>query len=466
MFRFHSGRTGQLIAQHVPAAPNVGAVVLGDAGDIDGDGRDDFAFHVRETTSSFAVRVVSPWAGQLHSFAVAQGTAGLNYIVRLDDLNSDGKGEFGLGDSAATVAGIASAGRLDVRDGRTGVILRTEAGTSALQYYAVKGVGDLDADGVLDYIAKAGGSTFHAISAATGAMLFSFAMPAAPHPFAPVGDVDGDGRADFACMTMQIPVQAFFVYGLEIRSGANGAVMWSAGSTTQAPGIESATGSAGDVDGDGHGDFVVQSSYTLAAPSSVISGRTFTPLVEFPVAAGRAVASPGDADGDGVPDLWFLTAASHPSQIVSGLAAGVTMSGTACMDSTGLRPTIGVGIGARLGQTLSLNLSNGHPNALVAMLGVGFSNTNWNSLSLPVDLGSLGHPGLAGCLWSVAADTTFAPATVVLPAGRRAARHAVAVPNDPLLLGVDLFWQWLVLEAGPLGAHGAVSRAARTRVVP
>ena len=61
VFRFHSGRTGQLIAQHVPAAPNIGAVVLGDAGDVDGDGRDDFAFHVRETWSSFAVRVVSPW---------------------------------------------------------------------------------------------------------------------------------------------------------------------------------------------------------------------------------------------------------------------------------------------------------------------------------------------------------------------------------------------------------------------
>lgn len=64
VFRLHSGRTGLLLAQHVPALPNVGAVPLDEVGDVDGDGRDDFAFHVRRTNSSYEVRIVSPFWGR------------------------------------------------------------------------------------------------------------------------------------------------------------------------------------------------------------------------------------------------------------------------------------------------------------------------------------------------------------------------------------------------------------------
>ena len=465
VYNIHSGRTGALLVQYTPVAPSLQSVLLGDVGDVDGDGRDDLAFRVRTspTSATYQVRVISPYSGvQLHAVPVLDPPAVATvYTLRLSDLNGDGKAEFAIGCFAATVMGVSAAGRLDVHDGATGSILRTESGTVALQYYAASGVGDLDGDGKLDYVVV-GNTSCTAKSSVSGLPLYSFPCTGSSSVVS-VGDVNADGRDDYARNYTIVPSKAFDVHGFEIRSGMNGATLWSASSSPSAPGYESAGGGA-DFDGDGYCDFVVSGAVSTAV-STVISGRTFTPLLAFASSQGYAGSSPGDADGDGVPDLWFSPGSGYPTQIVSGLVPGEAVFGQSCPDTTGERPVIGVTGGARIGTTMLLNMSNGNPTTQVAVLGSGYSNTSWNGAPLPIDLGTLGYAGLAGCFWSVGAQQQLQPPMVALAGARKASRYGVGVPLNPLLLGLDVFWQWGVFEWSPRGPIGAVTRGVRTRVV-
>lgn len=245
-------------------------------------------------------------------------------------------------------------------------------------------------------------------------------------------------------------------------------MLWSHGFQFSSPfGYSSVNGTAGDIDGDGCGDFVLAGmSYTVGIVGAVLSGRDFSVLLEHTGSQGYLRASSGDVNGDGVPDLMNWPGWGTPAvtmRVVSGLAPGVATVGQACPDSLGVQPVIGVGVGARLTRTMTINLSRAHPNAALAVVALGFSDTVWNGVPLPIDLGSF---GCNGCQWFVAVETHLA-VPMTGPAGRRRrATHEVAVPYDPPLLGIDVFSQWAIFEAGAVGCAGSVTRAMRTRVIP
>ncbi|MCB9896469.1 MAG: FG-GAP repeat protein [Planctomycetes bacterium] len=135
---------------------------------------------------------------------------------------------------------------------------------------------------------------------------FGFAVTA-------LGDVDGDGVPDMAagCLASWPPPPQHPGY-VDVRSGADGALLfhWSGHALQDRYG--SALASVGDVDGDGTCDVLIGAPDPTQATHGLVelrSGRTGTVLVRHVGLAGDQflgadVAAAGDRDDDGVPDLF------------------------------------------------------------------------------------------------------------------------------------------------------------------
>jgi hypothetical protein len=344
---------------------------------------------------------------------------------------------------------------MDVVDGVTGAVVRSDLGSVTGDHLGRHRVlGDMDGDGVRDYLLiSAAGSWFR--SGQTGQTLFT--MPTyMPWDYWDVGDLDGDGRDDFAERAPSGGHGAQGVAG-RVASGLNGATMLSFYFSFVTWTGYSSVGSCGDLDGDGYGDLTMfGGDHNL-----VRSGRTQATLLRYDHAAGSLGGSAGDFDGDGFQDVWV----SRPSalQIHSGRPPGVTPSGSGCPDATGVVPRLGISIGPRLGKQMRVNLSAASANCAAAVLALGFSDQQWSGMPLPADLGFLGLPG---CVWRVAGDTLPLVATSGPAGDSRNASYPLDVPSNPGLLGLVLFAQWIVFDTSPGALTGSVTKAVRLQVVP
>lgn len=138
-------------------------------------------------------------------------------------------------------------------------------------------------------------------------------------------------------------------------------------------------------------------------------------------------------------------AVCHTGTPAPGTTATFTYFGTGCVGSSGAVP-LHTAIGTpRLGTTLTLEVSQALPNA-AATLFVGWSNTSWNGVTLPL---SLTGQGAFGCSILVSADFTF-PATADA-SGK--ASILMPVPNYLSLAGVHFYTQFNVSDPtlNPMG---------------
>jgi FG-GAP-like repeat len=452
--RLYSTGSGALIGTYAYASSSYGPDfrVLGD---VNGDGRDDLAVLTTASGAVVAQILASPTGAVLFTLPIPYAYEG--YFVGLDDLNGDGRAEFAIGDPFAAVGGVADLGRLDIHDGATATIWRTHVGTvPAALFGKVYPLGDLDGDGVRDY-SLGGWSTIPiAHSGATGTALYALHAYASSGVWS-VGDLDADGCDEWK-------VVAPYGHGAQsagdaIFSGATG--QWMQGFTYWFGGTGMAgAGPLGDLDADGHDDLVLWADLGAGAHSRMLSGRNWSVIgTHTPASIG---GSPGDVDGDGCRDLWS-SVQNHSRQVISGVRPGVSMIGSGCPDSTGVVPRIGVGLGAKLGGTMTVNLSDANPGLGGALLVLGHGNTAWGGVPLPLDLGVIGMPG---CIWHVEGATQLLVTTVGSSAGRRRASYTIVVPASPQLVGLAAFGQWLVLDPPGAGSFGAVTRAVRFQVVP
>ncbi|MGE3172203.1 MAG: hypothetical protein AB7O97_06205 [Planctomycetota bacterium] len=107
------------------------------------------------------------------------------------------------------------------------------------------------------------------------------------------------------------------------------------------------------------------------------------------------------------------------------------------------------------GQTLTVDIENG-PAFFPALGILGFSDTVWLGLPLPIDLGIVGAPN---CTNFTSADQFFFLALD----GSGSGSWSLSIPADPFFLGVTFFQQGAILGAlNPLGAY--VTNAGRATI--
>lgn len=293
-----SGRSGKLLyavnAPHPQANAYFGALYGEATNDLNGDGIPDFvetengedvngvpsagaAYLLEGKNGSIIRRIPNPHPETYTTFGETIFDMGLNVP---GDVNGDGVDDIEVGFNATTVDGLKNAGRAYLFSGKTGRVLRSftdphpQADGDFGSGYSDPGApGDVNGDHVPDIMIDAENQTVAGVSAGA-AYIFS----------------GRDGRL-LQTLTSPTPIDASF-FGYIYSPG-------------------------GDPDGDKIPDILVgqtgsahiQGAYALGG-AWVFDGHTGKILADFRSIApdaGEGVASPGDVNGDCIPD-YFLGA--------------------------------------------------------------------------------------------------------------------------------------------------------------
>ncbi len=357
----YSGRTRALLRTIEPPTPQANAKFgfwSASLGDVNADGAGDFV------TSAPTQVVGGATVGQVYVYSGRDGTL-LRTINPPESLGMTGMfgGDFGgnliapgdltgdgVSDLVATASGsFAGNGAAYAFNGATGAFLYKVSNPSmqpsSLGFGAAE-VGDVNADGVGDY--QLGAPRFdegavmdvgrsYIINGATGAVIFTLMNPEpeandrfgqADADGISLGDITGDGRPD-------IYVDSFLANDRPADQGAaldnSGKVFLfdgASGNLIRAlrdpePGASRTFGSsnagAGDLDRDGRLDAIVSSRGGNAGRVTVFGGsglQSVLKVFQDPQAGsqegalfGSSISSPGDVNGDGLPD-YFISSRS------------------------------------------------------------------------------------------------------------------------------------------------------------
>ncbi len=315
------------------------------AGDVDGDGHDDFIVGSWSTNYPFGSPVgaaylysgrtnerLYSWYGPGDSSLFGLAVAGNG------DVNGDGVPDIAVGATQAISDGMMT-GQAFIYSGADGSLLQRIEGTNEFSELGASVAidGDYDGDGFDDVLIGAprqsrplGPAVGQAwvYSGRTGAVLGTWYGVAVGQEFgssvAWAGDVDGDGRAEAA-----VGAASGFVMGLgnagtvQVFRGGTGREILHLTASSYGEAFGTTVARLADIDGDSVSEIVVgaplDSSYdTNSGSASVFSGRTGARLFRFAGRApgeifGIAVDDAGDADHDGVHDILIGAEGSFPT---------------------------------------------------------------------------------------------------------------------------------------------------------
>ncbi|MEM8710449.1 MAG: integrin alpha [Planctomycetota bacterium] len=314
----------KLIHTHIGDAAqlNLGGEVRA-AGDVNGDGTADYVLGIPErndVSQDFGeVRVHSGLTGQvLRSWTGLAGGERLGEsVVGVGDVNADG-----FGDVLAGAIGAGSGGEVRLYSGADGTLLRMHASEGPNDEFGVDvdAAGDLDLDGVTDYVVGAArarsmgnirAGAIYAYSGATGAQLLFRGGVSSGDRFGSsvraAGDVNGDGRSDFVVGAPDNDDNGSRSGAVEMISGLTGTTIWRRiGLASTDEFGEPLDGAGADMSGDGVPDVVVgtaRADYVFVlsgATGNTIRLHTGAGTGGNSPAYGRGVCALPDVDGDGL----------------------------------------------------------------------------------------------------------------------------------------------------------------------
>ncbi|MBK8979776.1 MAG: FG-GAP repeat protein [Planctomycetes bacterium] len=388
-------------------------------------------------------------------------------VAHLDDLDGDGVSDFVVG--APGSGGGSHAGYAQVHSGvQPFALIRVLRGTAIDDAFgaSVANAGDVDGDGIGDVLVGAprGGPRDEGYvrvhSGRDGRQLFTKFGLGADDGFgtatAGLGDLDGDGHAEFAVGAPQSIRSGAARRGyVQVFSGSDGRLLATLAGGASDRLFGRAIAGGGDLDGDGVGDLVVGAPRpTPRGLVHTFSGRTLGPLrssLELdsaePDGFGTSVVIVPDIDGDGRAELAAGAPTGGP---LSGGFPGSPRQGTiallrtasrdgrvqrygiGCVTSLGTLPSIRVDVPPQLGATWEVRLRDARPLALSILL-LGSSGRR------QLDLGPLGMPGCTA--WHAADFGVFPVAT---DAGGRATATLGPLPTTIELVDAAIWGQWLV----------------------
>ncbi|MEW5702076.1 MAG: integrin alpha [Candidatus Zixiibacteriota bacterium] len=277
----YSGANGLLLYQKDGAAAgdNLGRSVAG-AVDVNGDGKGDFIVGApyadpggRATAGS--AYVYSGVNGTLlyQKDGAAAGDALGSSVAGSADVTGDGRADFIIGAVAASPGGRWGAGSVYVYSGLSGSLLYQKDGVAAGDNFglSVAGAGDVNGDGYADFIIGAGyadpggrsdAGSVYLYSGQNESLLYQKDGAAAGdrlgNSVAGVGDVNGDGKADFIIgADFADPGGHAYAGSAYVYSGLDGALLFQKDGEAANHWLGYSVASAGDINGDGRADFII-----------------------------------------------------------------------------------------------------------------------------------------------------------------------------------------------------------------
>jgi Tetratricopeptide repeat/FG-GAP repeat/FG-GAP-like repeat len=345
----YSTKTGRLLwTADGQAGDQLGTGVEG-AGDTNRDGVPDVIAGspyggYAKVYSGRDGRVLLTLTGEHKTDAFGQHTAGIG------DVNHDGYADVMVG-APANAANGKGAGRAYVYSGRDGTRLFTLTGERAGDQFGAAVGGATTGPTTLIMVGAPGaGPTRHGRTYVYGGLTrtpkFVIDADATGNALGGMfvsapGDVDGDGVPDVYASDWSNAAKGPSTGRVYVRSGKDGHPIFTLTGETAGEGFGSSPSVAGDVNHDGHADFIVGAwQYAGAAISGgrayLYSGkdgqllRTYTCRTPGDTFGFDAVAM-GDVDGDGTSDFLITSAWSGIHGFHSGrmfiISSGITAAG-------------------------------------------------------------------------------------------------------------------------------------------
>jgi len=501
-------------------------------GDVNGDGFGEFLVGAWRDdngalTDAGSVFLYSGADGSL--LATIQGGAMDDHMgfgsSAAGDLNGDGFADLCAAADEDNVAGIgANAGSATIVSGLDGSVLYTFTGVagSDLFGWSTAAVGDVNGDGRDDVLvsalnaedvsspSNAGSLTvFSGLDGSVVQRVFGDVVGGQlGSNVGPAGDVNGDGKNDFAGVQGSLVRVFSGADGSELRrrGGGGGTIVCSGGIDGNGDGFDDyligsagftsntgrvqlvsgldnavlheafggATGDqlgasvvgAGDLDGDGYGDFAAgMPGFDGAAGANTgavraFSGRTGAVLftVEGDLAGDRLGSDVGggrDVNGDGIADVVASSITTAKAKVMSFVPRGLEPFGTGSAGCAGTLALLAGGVPTLGNAAFELHVSNaGGPTSLL----IGDSEDTAGSLFL----GAVFHldptpaPPALGILARASLPAADAHGSIVAP---------FPVPNSAALLGVPFVFQAVsFFPPGACSARLATTRGLRVAI--
>ena len=280
-----------------------------------------------------ALAAVLPAQTQTGAMAgLAAGDQFGSVVVPYRDVDGDGATDLLIAAPARDNGTMSNAGRVEIRSGRSGAVLRVHGGVTTNAYFgsSVAVLGDVDGDAVADYAigipgADTGGTdsgAVHVFTGATGALLRNHYLSESMGQFGScvvaLPDIDFDGIGDYAASAIH-PTNLRPTGRVVFYSGATGGIFLTRYGFNSYDNYGLSLAVVGDVNGDGRRDLAIGAptmDWLSAAQGGVVE---VVSMVYFDRVLllhgnythehyGTAIADVGDLDSDG----WREIAIGRP----------------------------------------------------------------------------------------------------------------------------------------------------------